>query len=73
VEARTVRALVERAARTIVLADGSRLGRIMLAHIVAVTQVDEVLTDATAHPAQVAALREAGATVTVVSDGDPEE
>jgi DeoR family transcriptional regulator, aga operon transcriptional repressor len=73
VEARTVRALVERAARTIVLADGSRLGRIMLAHIVPVTDVDEVLTDPTAHPAQVEALRDAGATVTVVADGDPEE
>jgi DeoR family transcriptional regulator, aga operon transcriptional repressor len=73
VEARTVRALIERAARTVVLADGSRLGRIMLAHIVPVSEVDEVLTDATAHPAQVDALREAGATVTVVSDGDPED
>jgi hypothetical protein len=45
----------------------------MLAHIVPVTDVDEVLTDATAHPAQVAAVRDAGATITVVADGDPEE
>jgi DeoR family transcriptional regulator of aga operon len=73
VEARTVRALIERAERTVVLADGSRLGRIMLAHIVAITRVDEVLTDTTAHPAQVDALRTAGARVTVVTDGDPEE
>lgn len=72
VEARTVRALIERASRTIVLADGSRLGRIMLAHIVPLAEIDEVLTDVTAHPDEVAALRDAGAIVTVVTDGDPE-
>ncbi len=72
VEARTLRAMSARAARTVVLADGARLGHILLAHVVGLDRVDEIVTDATADPAQVALLREAGVTVTVVSDASVE-
>jgi DeoR family transcriptional regulator of aga operon len=67
-EARTDRAMLVRAQRVVVVADGSKLGRITLARIADVTEVHEVITDASADPAHLAAIREAGVEVTV-ADG----
>jgi DeoR family transcriptional regulator of aga operon len=67
-EARTDRAMLVRAQRVVVVADGSKLGRITLARIADVTEVHEVITDASADPAHLAAIRDAGVEVTV-ADG----
>ena len=65
VEAHTNRALIERASRVIVVADGSKLGAAAFARICPISEVDELVT-AGAEPAAVASLREAGLTLTVV-------
>jgi DeoR family transcriptional regulator of aga operon len=66
VEARTNAVLIGRARRTIVVADGSKLGHDLLARIVDVQEVDELITDESADENAVAALRQAGLTVTMV-------
>ncbi|GAB3678802.1 DeoR/GlpR family DNA-binding transcription regulator [Angustibacter aerolatus] len=66
VEAHTNAVLVERAAHTVVVADGSKVGRALLARITGVDGVDELVTDDTADPAALQALRAAGLRVTVV-------
>ena len=52
--------------RTVVVADGSKLGHDLLARIVDVRDVDELITDESADPDAVEALRRAGLAVTVV-------
>jgi DeoR family transcriptional regulator of aga operon len=66
VEAATDRALIARAGRTIVVADGSKLGRVAFAFIAGLEQIDELLTDAGADAAAVKRLRDAGLRVTLV-------
>jgi DeoR family transcriptional regulator of aga operon len=44
----------------VVVADGSKLGRIAFAYIAGLEQVDELLTNADADPEQVERLRAAG-------------
>ena len=65
-EARTNRAMLGRAQRVVVLADGSKLGRTTLARMGDIQDVHEVITDSSAAPAAVAAIRQAGVRVTVV-------
>lgn len=59
IEAQTDRKMVERAARTIVVCDSSKIGRSALSQICPLTEVDELITDTGAPPDQIAALREA--------------
>jgi DeoR family transcriptional regulator, aga operon transcriptional repressor len=66
VEAATNRALIARAGRTIVVADGSKLGHVAFAFIAELDPVEELLTDADADPAEVERLRAAGLRVTLV-------
>jgi DeoR family transcriptional regulator of aga operon len=66
VEAQTNATLISRAERTIVVADGSKLGSVRLARIVGLDEVDELITDDSADPAALEAVRAAGVTVTVV-------
>jgi DeoR family transcriptional regulator of aga operon len=66
VEAHTNRALIERAQRSIVVADSSKIGRSAFAQICALDLVDELITDAAADREGTEALREAGLDVTVV-------
>ncbi|MGH3756444.1 DeoR/GlpR family DNA-binding transcription regulator [Actinophytocola sp.] len=66
VEAQTNAALISRARRTIVVADGSKVGRVRLARIAALDDVDELITDDTADSAALDAVRGAGVDVTVV-------
>ena len=65
IEAHTNRALIERARRVLVVADGTKIGRSMLAHIAGLEVVTELITDATADPEEVAALRAEGVPVTL--------
>jgi DeoR family transcriptional regulator of aga operon len=66
VEAHTNATLIERAAVTVVVADGSKVGRVLLARIAGVADVDELVTDDSVDPAALQALRATGLTVTVV-------
>lgn len=67
-EARTNRAMITRAQRVVVVADGSKLGTLTLARIADITEVHEVVTDPSADPAAVEAIRSAGVEVTVTED-----
>jgi DeoR family transcriptional regulator of aga operon len=60
IEARTDRTMVERAARTIIVADSSKIGRSALAAICPLAAVDELITDTAAPAEEVAKLRAGG-------------
>jgi len=66
IEAGTDRALMERAEKVIVVADSSKVGKAALSRICRLSDVDELITDEAADPAEVAALQESGLTVTMV-------
>ena len=66
VEAHTNLALIERARRTVVVADSSKIGRTAFARICPIERVHELITDADADPASLDAIREAGVAVTTV-------
>jgi DeoR family transcriptional regulator of aga operon len=69
VEAHTNRAMIARASRVIVVADGSKVGRVRLARICPIASVTEFVTDATADAEQLASLRRAGIIVHIVDQG----
>ncbi len=74
VEASTDRAMLRTAERIIVAADASKIGRRAFAKIIDVASVSDIVTDANAKPAEVAALRALGPTVHVVElPGPPVE
>jgi DeoR family transcriptional regulator of aga operon len=62
-EASTNAALVQRAARTVVVADASKLGHAGFARICDVSDVEMIITDTTATDAQVAEFTDAGVAV----------
>lgn len=64
VEAQTNAALLSRARRVIVVADSSKFGRVHLARIAGLDEIDEIITDSQADPGEVERLRAAGVTVT---------
>ena len=66
VEAHTNLHLIGRAARTVVVADGSKVGRRALARIAGLDDVDELITDGSADPAELTRLADAGVLVTTV-------
>lgn len=66
-EARTNNAMVTHAQRTIVVADGSKIGRTALAKVADISQVDLLITDDSADPEQLDALRAAGLEIQVLS------
>jgi DeoR family transcriptional regulator of aga operon len=65
IEARTNRAMVASAERTIVVADGSKVGRLTLAQMVSLEEVDTLVTDASADPEELERIRNAGVEVVV--------
>ena len=67
IEAHTNATMIRQAERVIVVADGSKVGRAQLARICPVEAVHDLVTDASADPAAVDALRAAGTTVHVVT------
>jgi DeoR family transcriptional regulator, aga operon transcriptional repressor len=66
IEAHTNRVLIDRAARVVVVADSSKLGRIAFARICGLDQVDELVTDLDADPDAIATIERAGVEVTLV-------
>ena len=66
-EAEVKRRMLAAAARRVVLADGGKIGRVDLAHLCPVDQIDMVITGESADPAVVEALRKRGCEVDVVS------
>ena len=71
VEGHTNATMIRRAKRVIVVADGSKVGRVHLAGICPVTAIAELVTDSTADPLALEALRDAGVTVHVVDSPAP--
>jgi DeoR family transcriptional regulator, aga operon transcriptional repressor len=65
-EARTNNAMVTHAQRAIIVADGSKVGRLALAKVADVGDLSLLITDATADPAEVARIRAAGLEVMVL-------
>jgi len=65
-EAEVKKRMLAAAAQRIVLADGSKLGRVEVARLCGIDDVDMVITGSSADPAVVAALRERGCDVRVV-------
>jgi DeoR family transcriptional regulator, aga operon transcriptional repressor len=65
IEAQTNAALIDRARKVYVVADASKLGRVHLARITGIEAVTEVITDSSADPAVVRALRARGVQVTL--------
>lgn len=70
VEAHTNASMVDRAARVIVVADGSKVGRVLLARICAIDKVTELVTDSSADARALELLRAQGVLVHVVGGGD---
>ncbi|WP_432836945.1 DeoR/GlpR family DNA-binding transcription regulator [Dactylosporangium sp. CA-092794] len=65
IEAHTNAAMIRRADRVMVVADGSKVGRNCLAGICAITGVATLVTDASADAEQVEAIRRAGTEVVI--------
>jgi len=68
VEAQTNHVMISRARKVIVVADGSKVGRALLARIASASDVDELVTDRSADPGAIAALQRAGVSVTFAGD-----
>ncbi|MFF5233841.1 DeoR/GlpR family DNA-binding transcription regulator [Dactylosporangium sp. NPDC000521] len=60
IEAHTNATMLRRAARVIVVADGSKIGRDCLATIAPLAEVSTLITDSAADPAELAAIRATG-------------
>ncbi len=67
IEAHTNAAMIRQAERVIVVADGSKVGRVELARICPVEAVHALVTSADADPAELAALRVTGLAVHLAS------
>jgi DeoR family transcriptional regulator of aga operon len=65
-EARTNNAMVMKAQRVIVVADGSKVGQVTLAKMADLSQVSDFVTDRSADPVELARIAEAGIVVHVV-------
>lgn len=65
IEAHTNAAMIARASRVIVVADGSKIGQVFLARICPVTEVSELITDESADPAALEAIRRSGTEVII--------
>jgi DeoR family transcriptional regulator of aga operon len=66
IEAHTDRALMDSASRVVVVADGSKLGRVAFVQICPMGNVHELVTDPEGDPDELARIRETGLDVTVV-------
>ncbi|MGA4668253.1 DeoR/GlpR family DNA-binding transcription regulator [Propionibacteriaceae bacterium Y1923] len=72
VEASTNHSMIERAQRVICVADGSKIGVATLARLAELSEVDLLITDATADAAELGRIRAAGVEVVVVDEGTDE-
>ncbi|WP_392675195.1 hypothetical protein [Streptomyces sp. LN785] len=60
--------MIGRAGRVVVVADGSEVGRNLLARVVGVDAVDELITDSSADQAEPAAIRAQNVKVTIADE-----
>jgi DeoR family transcriptional regulator of aga operon len=67
-EARTNRAMVTHAQRTIVVADGSKVGRVTLANVATTDQIHDLVTDSSADPVELEAIRRMGVRVHIADE-----
>ncbi len=65
-EARTNRAMVNHAVKTIVVVDGSKVGRVTLAQVLPIDKVNVIVTDSSADPAIIRQIRATGVDVAQV-------
>ncbi|MGW3746348.1 DeoR/GlpR family DNA-binding transcription regulator [Streptomyces sp. NPDC005146] len=68
VEAHINAVMIGRAGRVVVVADGSKVGRNLLARVVGVDAVDELITDSSADQAELAAIRAQNVKVTIADE-----
>jgi DeoR family transcriptional regulator of aga operon len=66
VEAHTNFSLLKRARRAIVVADGSKVGKVAFARICPLDQIDELITDDSGDPVALDLIRDADIAVTIV-------
>jgi DeoR family transcriptional regulator of aga operon len=69
-QARTTRAIIERAQRVVVVADGSKVGHVALVRVAGAEELDEVVTDGSAAGPALAALRDAGVAIGLADPGE---
>ncbi len=69
--AEIVRAMAARARRTVVVADATKFGRTGFAHVLALNEISELITDSSLPPEAITGLREAGVAVTIVEEQKP--
>ncbi|QIZ97430.1 DeoR/GlpR family DNA-binding transcription regulator [Leifsonia sp. PS1209] len=67
-EARTNRAMVAKAQRTVVVADGSKIGTVALAQIADAAEMELLITDSSADPAELERLRTAGVQIVIADE-----
>lgn len=65
-EAQTDRNFLERSRRSVVIADSSKIGRVTFARIVALTRIDDIITDTDADPERLRELGETGVRIHTV-------
>ena len=65
-EARTNYAMVAHAQRVIVVADGSKVGRLTLARVAGLDEIHDLVTDSSAEPDELERIAAAGVTIHVV-------
>ena len=65
-EAQTDRNFLERSRRSVVIADSSKIGRVTFARIVALTRIDDIITDTDADPERLRELGETGVRIHAV-------
>lgn len=70
-EARTNHAMVAHAQRVIVVADGSKVGRLTLARVAGLEDIDDLITDSSADPDELERIAAAGVTIHVVATDAP--
>lgn len=64
-EARTNHAMVAKAQHTVVVADGSKIGKVALAQMTATENIGTLITDDSADPDELDRIRSAGVTVII--------
>jgi DeoR family transcriptional regulator of aga operon len=69
-EARTAIAMAANAQRVVVAVDGSKIGKVTLAKMVSLNEIDHLVTDTTADPRQLEHIAAAGVHVHMVDVGD---
>lgn len=69
IEARTNHAMATHAQRLMVVADGSKIGRVTLAKVADATAIDDLVTDPSADPGELARLAARGAQIHLVEVG----